>query len=201
MDPKAENSMIVVSNHHDNELNKTIQPQLKKKGSKNFFTVALYMMRGRSRKTKVLPADEESKSVWRKLVGSMRPLHLQSNVSPPPKTIVNHQQHMMITSSPLSNGYEGFESATDVTYSPSLATSSRYASAVGLNEMVEEEEEESGKEEVVVKENCYIDDDGDEMIDAKAEEFIAQFYQQMRMQDLDATNLHYRELSLRSLGL
>ncbi|XP_027367930.1 uncharacterized protein LOC113873804 [Abrus precatorius] len=191
----------------DHESNKTKTTQqhgsnsLKKKGkgSKNIFKVALFMMRGRSRKSKVLPAvNEESKSVWRKLVGSMRPLHLQSNESLQHNAITS-QPKEMITSSPSENGEDGFESSSEFGCSPS-PSSSRYASAVGLNEMVSEEEsDQKEKEELeVVKDN---DNDGDDMIDAKAEEFIAQFYQQMRLQNLDIVDNHYREISMRSLGL
>ncbi|TKY52478.1 hypothetical protein E2542_SST24000 [Spatholobus suberectus] len=208
MEQKAENSMIISISQkaiipHEAD-NKTTPSSLKKgKGSKNFFKVALFMMRGGSRKSKVLAADDESKSTWRKLLGSMRPLHLQSNESPLHNNNNNNnipQSKMMITSAPSENGDDGFESASEFTYSPSPA-SSRYASAVGLNEMVQEEENENEneKEEEVVKENN--DGYGDEMIDAKAEEFIAQFYHQMRLQRLDVMDRRYQEISMRSLGL
>jgi hypothetical protein len=74
-------------------------------------------------------------------------------------------------------------------------TNSLYASAVGLNEMVEEEKEE----EIVNKDD--IVGDGDDMIDAKAEEFIAQFYQDMRLQRMDIVDHRYNEISMRSLGI
>ncbi|KHN08655.1 hypothetical protein glysoja_024564 [Glycine soja] len=190
---------------HEEPNNNITRSSLKKgKRQKNFFKVALFMMRGRSRKSKMLAVDDESKSIWRKLVGSMRPLHLQSNQSPSHdidnnnnnNNIPPHQSKMMkITSAPSENGDDGFDSASEFTYSPSPA-SSRYASAVGLNEMVQEEEEEVAKEKI-----NNDDGDGDEMIDAKAEEFIAQFYHQMRLQSLDVTDDHYQEISMRSLGL
>jgi hypothetical protein len=62
--------------------------------------------------------------------------------------------------------------------------------------MVEEEKEE----EIVNKDNI-IGDDGDDMIDAKAEEFIAQFYQDMRFQRMDIVDQRYNEISMRSLGI
>nr|KYP74220.1 hypothetical protein KK1_006890 [Cajanus cajan] len=183
---------------NDNDNNKTT-PSLKKgKRSKNIFKVALFMMRGRSRKAKALAVDDESKSMWRKIVGSMRPLHLQSMHSPTRdnnnnnNNIIPQPNKKMITLPLSENGDEGFDSASEFVNSPS-PSSSRYASAVGLNEMVQEEEEKV--EEVgVEKEN---DDD----IDAKAEEFIAQFYHEMRLQRLDVMDRHYKEISMRSLGL
>jgi hypothetical protein len=61
--------------------------------------------------------------------------------------------------------------------------------------MVEEEKEE----EIVNKDD--IVDDGDCMIDTKAEEFIAQFYQDMRLQRMDIVDHRYNEISMRSLGI
>lgn len=201
MEAKAENSMIVsidqkaIITPHEEPNNNITRSSLKKgKRQKNFFKVALFMMRGRSRKSKMLAVDDESKSIWRKLVGSMRPLHLQSNHDDDNNNNVNpHQSKMMkTTSAPSENGDDSFDSATEFGNSSSPA-SSRYASAVGLNEMVQEEEENEK-----INNN---DGEGDEMIDAKAEEFIAQFYHQMRLQSLDVTDDHYQEISMRSLGL
>ncbi|KAK7392265.1 hypothetical protein VNO78_20697 [Psophocarpus tetragonolobus] len=185
----------IISHGETNRKNTTCSSQKKGKGSKNIFKVALFMMRGRSRKSKMLPVDEEeSKSIWKTLVGSMRPLHLQSTQSPPRHHNNNNnislQPKIMITSA-SENSDDAFESASDFTHSPSPSFS-RYASAVGLNEMVQEDDND--KEEDFAKE-------GDEMIDAKAEEFIAQFYHQMRLQRFDAVDRHYQEISMRSLGL
>ncbi|PNX89700.1 hypothetical protein L195_g045822 [Trifolium pratense] len=160
------------------------------------------MMRGHSRKSTkaVFPVEDESKSTWRKIVGSMRPMHLQSNQSPP--RIINGENNLKKVAIEKNNnidiqGKDGFDYEPESFLSPSpdssryvSATNSLYASAVGLNEMVEEEKEEE------------IGDDGDDMIDAKAEEFIAQFYQEMRLQLMDDIVDHrYKEISMRSLGL
>nr|KYP47555.1 hypothetical protein KK1_030750 [Cajanus cajan] len=102
----------------------------------------------------------------------MRPLHLQS------------------TRSPRATPVQSPSAAAEEPYSPS-PPSSRYASAEGLNELVKSEEEKESREE---------DGDGDEMIDSKAEEFIAQFYQQMRLQRFDSMDRDYIERSNRSLG-
>ena len=172
------------------------QPILKggnKTGSKNIFKVALFMMRGHSRKStkSILPVDDESKSIWRKLVGSMRPMHLQNNQSQP-QFLDDHQNKLKKVTTNDKLPEDESEYGSEYPNSPSPG-SSRYASAVGLNEMVEEEKEE----EIVNKD----DGDGDEFIDAKADEFIAQFYQEMRLQRMDIVDHHYNEMSMRSLGL
>lgn len=173
---------------HDLEPNKPIQPCLNERhGSKNIFKVALLKVRGRSQKSKVLLIDDESRSTWRKLLGSMRPLHLQNSQSSPKSPEIPHTMK-----SPSEHGKDGFDSLPNSPISPYLSCS-RYASAIGLNEMVQEEEEE------IVEKGDHSD--GDDMIDAKAEEFIAEFYLQMKLQKFKVTDRRYREISRRSLGL
>ena len=207
METKVENAII---NFNPNTtLDENPQPKaiIKNKRSKNFFKVALFMMRGHSRKSSkaILPVDDESKSMWRKLVGSMRPMHLQSNKSPPQilngQNNLKHVKVVVETANDHEREEDGFH---HLAYTPSPASSrhtsaasSRYASAVGLNEMVEEEKEE----EIVNKGSENYGDDGDDMIDAKADEFIAHFYQEMRLQRMDVVDHRYNELSMRSLGL
>ncbi|XP_061338433.1 uncharacterized protein LOC133285238 [Gastrolobium bilobum] len=204
MEKNGENSIVIsvdpkpTTDHETVKIprNRSLE---KRNGSKNIFKMALVMMRGRNRKSKVLPEndddDDESRSVWKKLVGSMRPLHLQSGS---PRHNGGQTPKKMNTTAPSESGDDGFDSASEYAYSPS-ATSSRYASAVGLNEMVQDEENQKD-EEIIVKEDNG-NGDGDDMIDAKADEFIAQFYQQMRLQRMDTMDRRYREISLRSLGL
>ncbi|KAJ1402407.1 hypothetical protein SESBI_28099 [Sesbania bispinosa] len=207
MEQKAENySIISVNNAKEIIAAPDHPPPHVKKGrsSKNIFKVALFMMRGRSRKSKVLPVDEESSSIWRKLVGSMRPLHLQSSVQSPPQILPSndgnkkklHKTVTMASSNASDHGDDGFDSASEFLNSPSPC-SSRYASAVGLNEMVQDEDSQKEEEEIFVKENENEVVD----VDVKAEEFIAQFYQQMRLQRLDVVDRRYKEISMRSLGL
>ncbi|CAL0300230.1 unnamed protein product [Lupinus luteus] len=195
------NTIVVHPSDYDQEPKPSPLNQKKKHGTKNIFKVALFMMRGHHRKSKLLPVDDGSTSIWRKLVGSMRPLHLQNNNSPiqtlkaKSNTTVTLPYENQNTTDYHSE-VDGFDSASDFANSPSPA-SSRYASAVGLNEMVQDEENHKEEENVMVEE----DGNGDEMIDAKAEEFIAQFYREMKLQSLDITDPHYREISMRSLGL
>ncbi|CAK8572741.1 unnamed protein product [Lathyrus sativus] len=209
METKVDNAIITFN--PNTTLNQNAQRS--KKRSKNFFKVALLMMRGHSRSHKsskpILPVHDESKGMWRKLVASMRLMHLQSHQSPP--QILdgqNNLKNMKVVDETANDHHgeeDGFVLASEYPYSPSPArshyvseASSRYASAVGLNEMVEEEEEK--EEEIVNKDFNSYGDDGDDMIDAKADEFIAQFYHEMKLQQMDVVDHRYNELSLRSLG-
>ncbi|KAK7337500.1 hypothetical protein VNO77_18079 [Canavalia gladiata] len=171
----------------------------KTKGAINVLRVALFVMRGhRSRKSNKLRLEDGSKSVWTKVVGSMRPLHLQSNQS---SGSISQLTTALPSPSPSSSEDEPYSP-----YSPS-PTSSRYASAVGLNELVQSDEDNE-KQEVIMEESNeheneheHEHDDGDEMVDAKADEFIARFYEQMRLQRLDSADRRYNERRQRSLGL
>ncbi|XP_027935809.1 uncharacterized protein LOC114190930 [Vigna unguiculata] len=230
MELNPENSVIIsndqkaITAHESPKKTDTHSSSKKTKRSKNIFKVALFMMRsGRSRKPKII-VDEESKSVWTKIVGSIRPLHMPTDKSTPhdDNSESTPQSKTTISSTPFANcidhGDDAFDSASAFTRSSSRC-SSRYASAVGLNEMVQEAENEKdgekennnnndddnkGEEEGVKEKNINGDSndaEGDEMIDAKAEEFIAQFYYQMRLQHLDVVDSDYQEISMRSLGL
>ncbi|OIW13422.1 hypothetical protein TanjilG_33071 [Lupinus angustifolius] len=220
---------------HNQDEPKPILHRKRKHSPMHAIRAALFMMRGH-KKSKVLMIDDESKSVWRKLVGSMRPLHLQSNQSPRhPKSNVQLIQTTLSSPTP-SNEDEGDQAVTptsnvsveepDSPYSPSPPSSryasavglnelvsgdddnekhNRYASAIGLNEFVQNDEDNENQEEIAeeeCKENGYGDgdNDGDHMIDAKADEFIAQFYKQIRLQLFDVEDRHYKERSHRSLG-
>ncbi|MED6193715.1 hypothetical protein PIB30_022011 [Stylosanthes scabra] len=88
--------------------------------------------------------------------------------------------------------------ADDSSYSPSPSSSSRYSSTVGLNEMVQGDDDGEIKQENVVV--ALSLEDGDLMIDAKADEFIGQFYKQMRLQRMDLMDPLDKERSHRSLG-
>ncbi|KAI4349715.1 hypothetical protein L6164_010275 [Bauhinia variegata] len=142
----------------------------------HFLKVALFMIRRHSVKQKTLGAEQGSGSLWRTLVASVRPLHLQSNDSPP-RTLeskLSENRNGASSSafdSPVDGG--GYESQ-----SPSSEPESRYSSALDLIQLVHQNDEEE----------ISINDDEDVTIDAKAEEFITQFYEEMRRQ-----RLHYRK--------
>lgn len=184
-------------------------PRLRKKrGAMHIIKVALFMMRNRSEKSRggAIPLNDGTKSVWKKLVGSVRPLHLQQrnessppspspSLSPSPSHSLKPNPNPLTLESPPAY-YSDF--SEDALFSPSASSSrsgadSRYASAVGLNEMVEDGETEEESDRAV------NEGEGDNMIDAKAEEFIANFYHQMKLQRMNSMD-HYREIRERSLG-
>ncbi|CAI0469772.1 unnamed protein product [Linum tenue] len=110
-----------------------------------------------------------NKSSKKKLLGLVRPLQLESHQLPPPSSSPPALRRIQASSAVVAQGDR--EVAP-----PSPAAMSQYASANSLADLDEKEEEEHG--------DCYYDGvEGDEMIDSKAEEFIARFYHQMRLQD------------------
>jgi len=149
----------------------------------NFLRVALYMLRRKSG-TK----HTSNVGLWKKLLGSMRPLHLQSNDQSPPPPLPSTALEIMPP--PLNVVVEHTEEAFTPPLSPAIHSSSssvdggmsQYASAVNLQELDRCDEEDEDEEEV------YADGLGDAMIDEKAEEFIAYFYEVMRLQNMERTN-------------
>ncbi|CAJ1876009.1 unnamed protein product [Sphenostylis stenocarpa] len=152
----------------------------KMSGAMRFLRVALFVMRGSSAKSKAIYHDQihdGSKSTWKNLMGSMRPLQLQSDQSP---RCVSDSAAIFWSPATDCCGYVSEFAAQEGPYSPS-PPSSRYGSAVGLNELVQSS-------------------DGDETIDTKAEDFISQFYEEMRLQRMNTVDRGYLERSQRSLG-
>ncbi|KAJ9696609.1 hypothetical protein PVL29_008698 [Vitis rotundifolia] len=143
----------------------------KKRGPMSLLKAALYMVR-RNHSKKKAPVAVEVASNAMKLVGSMRPLHLQESNPPPPPCI-----HLSIS-------MDNFQDVSPPPISPSAASSSgssndcmsRYASAQNLQELGRSDDDD----------DAVWGDGGDEMIDIKAKEFIAQFYEQMRLERLDS---------------
>ena len=162
------------------------------------------MIRRRSGKSKSV--DVASRGIWNRLVGSMRPLHLQRNSSPstphhaignkiePNDDVISTQAPMSpAASSSYSSAEDGMSRYASVGNLQELDTESRYASAVNLRELDPSDESES-------EQTVYDENGGDEMIDAKAEEFISQFYAQIRLQRLNSMDRHYNEMIQRSIG-
>ncbi|CAI8619122.1 unnamed protein product [Vicia faba] len=214
MDTSLENgNIITIPNPPQDDVGLELEPKptpiltKKKHSPMRSLRVALHMIRGNSKKSNVISTDDESKSSWKKFVGSMRPLHLQSNQSPRLSSQSNHRKfdEMTILPPPSPSESGGGSMFIDFSideepfspFSPSPA-SSRYASAIGLNELVSSDEENDRPD--VIKEECNENDDGDEKIDSKAEDFIAQFYHQMRLQRFNNVDRDYKERSERSLG-
>lgn len=195
----------------------------KKKKRFSLFRTAMVLLRNRPHeKPKVAnifnvpKCDNKSKSdgKWKKAVGSMRPLHMQDNLSTPPQspapdkafcvawtsTTSERSEVDFFASSPsLSTTSWGTTSYASTTSLQDLAGSgtikqspstnslrkmsdnmSLYASALNLHDLGRDEdiEEVVEDDDDNVLENC----EADNMIDAKADEFIARFYEQMRNQ-------------------
>ncbi|KAK6937328.1 Protein of unknown function DUF761, plant [Dillenia turbinata] len=154
-------------------------------GALQMLRAALFMLRKRSKgkKSESLQLEVASTGILKDLVGSMRPLHLQTPNSPPPaliesgKAIVVQENYQDVFAPPFS--------PSAASSSSSSGTISRYASAQSLQDLDRDETVELDEE------------GGDLKIDAKAEEFIAQFYESMRLQRLGSFN-RYSEMLARS---
>ncbi|XP_009604501.1 uncharacterized protein [Nicotiana tomentosiformis] len=191
------NTTITTTNNNKSPLNDNIdkQPQLsvngnngektintkekKKQGAFSFLRAASLKLRRRSIDLKhqkisqeAVPTVDSKGDNWKKLVGSMRPLHLQDNQSPP----TTHQPPPVKSPSPTVECCENVSSPSPST--SSAGTMSQYASANNLQELYGE----SSDDEEEDPDQVFDAIGADEMIDAKAENFIAQFYEQMRRQ-------------------
>ncbi|XP_022152757.1 uncharacterized protein LOC111020397 [Momordica charantia] len=156
-------------------------------GAGQIFKVAFFMLRRRqSKKSKVSVDMGPDKGMWRRLLGSMRPLHIHDNEESAPVATVE-------SVTPSTKSKEDFEDALPMALpSPSPLSSSsptsrsssfntsHYVSAANLQDL-----DDIGNDDNDDQRSTRDDGEGDEMIDAKAEEFIAQFYEQMRRQRYD----------------
>lgn len=158
----------------------------KKSGAFGIFKAALYMMRKRRGDKKssakinlvepdaVIAADIDQNPNWTKLVGSVRPFHLQEITESPPSS--PEAKEMVPPASPAASSSRG--------------TMSQYSSAASLLDL-----DNSSDEEEEDPDEVFDALTGDEMIDAKAEEFIAQFYKQMQLQTTNRYHNHHHQLS------
>lgn len=121
-------------------------------------------------------------NMFNRLVGSMRPLHLQTNGESPAKSQPESPSMTSSSSSEMSSQYGSAANLQEMD-----KCESRYASAVNLRDM----DVEDSYDEI---------DDGDEMIDVKAEVFIAKFYEQIRIQRLNSIDRRYNEMVERSIA-
>ncbi|XP_030532742.1 uncharacterized protein LOC115742529 [Rhodamnia argentea] len=166
-------------------------PTKKKHGAMHLLRAALFMIRrGSGKKSKTsLQIEVGANGMLNKVVGSMRPLHMQSHESPLHEAAAVPAAAVLALPSPGDHFVDVFPaspmSAPSRPYSPSHSSTSgstsRYASAVNLQELVEGESDDEDEDED--DGGIYCTNGGDDMIDAKAEEFIAQFYQQMKAQN------------------
>lgn len=190
MEHMSSSNVVTIRNGKNkmvNDQGSTNKIQKKRLGVMHFVRVALYMIRRKSDKSKKsMQIDVPSKGPWTEVLASMRPLHARSSQCPPPS-------HEMPTTLPMMEGFKDVLTPplSPVTSAKTLTQSSepddgmsQYASAQDLQKLV------------MTTDNKENDDKGgDEMIDVKAEEFIAQFYEQMRIQ-----NAHYKNTYKKELG-
>lgn len=204
MEKKAVSTAIITttnaitSNEKSNNVDNKNGKQ-KKRSRFQMLKVALFMLRGQSnKKSKPVHVDVASKGIWKKLVCAMRPLHHQglSNQNSPPPLITGSNDEATILPNvendnlPPHDGVFSPPMLSPRVYHPDTPSSSssvadsmsRYASAQDLQELDKNGESNNDDDEYFFG--------GDEYIDAKAEEFIAQFYEQMRLQQVDLMNRH-----------
>lgn len=163
----------------------------KKSGSFGIFKAALFMLKkkngNKSSKNSIAKQDAAETANWTKLVDSMRPLHLQEANAMSPASSVSGDE------SPPSLAVVE-DVMAQPPYSPSAAstststgTMSKFASAQSLRDLYcssdDENEDDDGDDDPDAMFDAL---GGDEMIDAKADEFIARFYKQIHMQNSKA---------------
>ncbi|EOA22687.1 hypothetical protein CARUB_v10003391mg [Capsella rubella] len=183
--------MEVLQNHQINGGQEEIKNKMKKKRSRGLhvFGVVLYMLRRRRRRTRSKPFNN---GFWRRFVESFNRHQLKNDdddvttlpsstiaIMPPPSSSPPATEEVPASSDDqLSEMVEVF-TATSSSCSSGI---SGYGSAKSLRDMdcLDEEEDDDDDDDDEYYGN---DDGGDEMIDAKAEEFIVRFYEQMRVQN------------------
>ncbi|XP_051141611.1 uncharacterized protein LOC127258706 [Andrographis paniculata] len=161
-----------------------IDAEKKKKkqgGAYGIFSAALSVLRKKSsedKETKKTLSKQKSTN-WKKLVGALRPLCLQQAAmeSADEHTLRRRKQ----ASSAEKKTLKDFVQPRSPASSCSSGTMSRYASATSLWDQDDSSSNSSGDE---MDPNEVFDAlTEDEMIDAKADEFIAQFYRDLYNQN------------------
>jgi hypothetical protein len=155
----------------------------KKRGSFSLFKTALTMVRGKKgdkEPTKKIPRTSSAPALangdWKSLVGSVRPLHLNEIDQSPPPSILRTESLDSFTT-------------TQASPAPSSSTLSQYASVSSLQDLVDSDREDD-------PDTAFDAITGDEMIDSKADEFIAQFYKQIQIQNTETYYHHHRQRTI-----
>ncbi|KAJ8899059.1 hypothetical protein K2173_010212 [Erythroxylum novogranatense] len=158
----------------------------KRGGVMRIVRAALYVIRAKAKSNSV-QVDAASKLT--SFMGSMRPLHMQSNQSPPRFIEGGFAGPVVQETANHTNlePYDGFTPFMSPAHE-SVASygSSQYASVLSFQDLDRCDEIDNEKYE----ENWHAENCEDEMIDERAEEFIARFYEQMRLQDQAYRNRH-----------
>lgn len=177
-----------------------VETKKKKSGSFGIFRAALSMLRKRpgekgAKKSITKQKSTASNANWTKLVGSMRPLCLQETpqsptaaaAAPPPQPADETiEETIQLQKQPsAAESIEEMIPPASPFASSSSGTMSQYSSAASLQDLYNcSDDEDEDPDEV------FDAITGDEMIDAKAEEFIAQFYKQIQLQNSAAYYQH-----------
>ncbi|KAG7553264.1 hypothetical protein ISN45_Aa06g038040 [Arabidopsis thaliana x Arabidopsis arenosa] len=156
---------------------------MKKKRSGGFHVigVVLYMLR-RRRRSKPL-----NNGFWRRVVESIGQLKNDNvTVLPSSNITILPPSSAPVTEEVLASSDDQVSEMVEVLTATSSSCSSGisgYGSAKSLRDMDCLDEDDDDYDDDDDDEYYGNDDGGDEMIDAKAEEFIVRFYEQMRMQN------------------
>ncbi|CDY15258.1 BnaC05g01370D [Brassica napus] len=136
------------------------------------FSVVMFMLRRRRRRKAF------NTRFWRRVVESVRKVHSEITIMPTSNQDGGDDADVINDESGdrLTEAIEIFTAAS----SSSSSGISGYASAMSLRDLDHHYDDEDEDDDDV---DCYSDvEEGDEMIDEKAEEFIVRFYEQMKMQ-------------------
>ncbi|PIN01023.1 hypothetical protein CDL12_26476 [Handroanthus impetiginosus] len=179
-----------------------VETKKKKRGAFGIFSAALFMLRKRpgekgAKKSITNQNSTASNANWTKLVGSMRPLCLQETPqsptaaaaaqTPQPADETTKEIIQLQKQPSAAESIEEMISPASPFSTSSSGTMSQYASAASLQDLYNcSDDEDEDPDEV------FDAITGDEMIDAKAEEFIAQFYKQIQLQN-SAAYYHHRD--------
>ncbi|KAL9227615.1 hypothetical protein vseg_003284 [Gypsophila vaccaria] len=195
--------------HLNNESERTPASSNKSKkagGPMSIIKVALHRLRnkkGQLKKSNNMSAlSATTNTTLTHIMGSVRPLYLQSSVgdgdSPPPPTLHYSAVDERVVATTMSPEQQqetsSFHTASISRCSSSRSSSlgggmsSKYASVQSLYDLDNHDDYNTIEEEIGIEDNVHGDAyyeslEADALIDAKAELFIANFYQQMRLQN------------------
>ncbi|KAJ8455507.1 hypothetical protein OPV22_035121 [Ensete ventricosum] len=152
----------------------------KKRGTLGIVWASIFTVRRCSSSKKGPKSPKAADGMLKSLVDGMRPLHLQLGCRPP----------LPLLPPPPPAGHESFHDVFPPPSSPACSSNdgmSRYASAEDLQALdVDTTEGNDGSTGA----NGVDEGEASHTIDTRAEEFIARFYEQMRLQRLDSQPGH-----------
>ena len=159
----------------------------------HLFSVVMFMLRRRRRRKAF------NTRFWRRVVESVRKVHSEITIMPtsnstntillppaPPPATETNQDGGEDADADVVNAESGDRLTETIEVFTAASSSSSsgisgYASAMSLRDLDHHYDDDEDDDDDV---DCYSDvEEGDEMIDEKAEEFIVRFYAQMKMQN------------------